>query len=159
MPKMTNAIEQFYLYAKEECTMSEELNTVLINDNVKADFFIVCKKFADISLNAPKFKTDDSLGVMGYFQPLDIERAKRAARDFYLKHRLNDIEGYMETIHKLHHLAVEWDDERTKSGLLQSETYNYSHGFMGIYFNFEKLPEDIWTKISDETKEYIQFPN
>ena len=62
----------------------------------------------------------------------------------------------METIHKAHHLAVECNDDRAKSGFVQSKTYNNGHGFMGKYYNFQELPEDIWMKICDETKEYIQ---
>lgn len=156
MPKVTDAMEQFYLYIKGDCAISDELNNVLASDEVKIEFFTLCKKFADISLNAPKFKDEESGGIAGYFQFSDIEKAKNAARDFYLKHRLNDIDGYMETIHKVHRLAVEWDDARTKSGLVQSETYNYGYGFMGRYYNFQELPEDMWMKICDETKGYIQ---
>lgn len=156
MHKITDAMEQFYLYAKEDCAISDELNSVLVSDEVKMEFFTLCKKFADISLNAPKFKNGESGEFMGCFQFSDIEKAKIAAREFYLKYQLNDMEGYMETIHKVHRLAVEWDDERTKSGLVQSETYNYGYGFMGRYYNFQELPEDMWMKICDETKEYIQ---
>lgn len=156
MSKVTDAMEQFYQYAKDDCVISDELNNVLVCDEVKIEFFTLCKKFADISLNAPKFKDEKSGEIAGYFQFSDIEKAKNAARDFYFKYQLNDIDGYMKTIHKVHRLAVEWDDERRKSGLVQSDTYNYGYGFVGRYYNFQELPEDLWLKICDETKKYIQ---
>lgn len=61
----------------------------------------------------------------------------------------------MKTIHKVYHLAVEWDVERIKGGLVQFDTYGYGYGFVGRYYNFQELPEDIWLKICDETKKYI----
>lgn len=61
-----------------------------------------------------------------------------------------------DEVKKVYHLAVECNDERAKSGFVQSETYNYDHGFMGKYYNFQELPEDIWITICAETKEYIQ---
>lgn len=156
MSKVTDAMKQFYLYVKDECVISEELKNILISDEVKIEFFTLCEKFADISLNAPKFKDKVSGEIGGCFQFSDIENAKNAARVFYLKYQLNDIDSYMETIHKVYHLAVDCNDDRAKSGFVQSEIYNYDHGFMGKYYNFQELPEDIWITICAETKEYIQ---
>ena len=156
MPEISDAMEQFYQYAKDNDAMSDELCNILVSDDIKIEFFVLCKKFADISLNAPKIKDKISGEIMGCFQFSDIEKAKNAARDFYLNHQLNDIEGYMGTIHKMHRLADEWNDKRTKSGLVQSEKYNYRYGFRGIYYNFQELPEDMWVQICDETKEYIK---
>ncbi len=68
MPKITDAMEQFYLYAKDDCDINDELNNVLVSDEAKIEFFTLCKKFADISLNAPKFKDEESGEVAGCFQ-------------------------------------------------------------------------------------------
>ena len=97
MSKVTDAMKQFYLCVKDECVISDELKNILISDEVKIEFFTLCEKFADISLNAPKFKDKESGEIGGCFQFLDIENAKNAARDFYLKYQLNDIDSYMET--------------------------------------------------------------
>ena len=155
MSRASDAIEQFYQYAKDECAISDELNSVLVRDEVKIEFYNLCKRFADISLNALKFKNGKSGEIMGVFQFSDIEKVKHSARDFYLEHQLRDIEGYMESIHKVHRLAVEWDDGRRKAGLVQSETYNHGEGLVGYYYNFQELPEDIWMKICNEIKESI----
>ena len=56
MSKVTDAMKQFYLCVKDECVISDELKNILISDEVKIEFFTLCEKFADISLNAPEFK-------------------------------------------------------------------------------------------------------
>ncbi len=60
MSKIDNAMEQFYQYVKYDHALNDELSDVLVNEEVEKEFFDLCKKFADISLSAPKFKDEKS---------------------------------------------------------------------------------------------------
>ena len=143
-----NSKEQFYLLAEE--FLSEELKRLLDSDNIKLEFYDLCKKFADISLNAPKIKDPKTGEVGGYFQNADISIAKEETTTFVKKYGIVDIDAFMESIHNLHGYAVEFDDVRATSGFMQSESYNYNGGFFGIYYNFQQLPDDIWKTICNE---------
>lgn len=145
--------EQFYSYAEE--LLGKELKQLLDSDDMKLEFYDLCKKFADIPLNAPKGKDPKTGELLGSFQFTDIDLAKEATVSFVKKYNISDLDAFMETIHILHEHAVEWDDIRAKSGLVRSESYNYNGGFFGKYYNFQCLPDDIWKTICTEIIETV----
>ena len=148
-----DAKDQFYLYAKE--FLGAELEQLLDSDDKKDEFYSLCKKFSEISLNAPKFKDPKTGKVEGCFQYDDMDSAKEATVEFVKKYNIHNLDAFMESIHRLHGHAVEWDDARVKSGFVQAESYNYNGGFFGTYYNFQCLPDDVWEDICKEIIEAI----
>lgn len=145
--------EQFYSYAEE--LLGEELKQLLDSDDMKLEFYDLCKKFADITLNAPKRKDPKTGKLEGCFQYDDMDSAKEATVKFVKKYNIHHLDSFMESIYRLHGHAVEWDDARAKSGFVQAESYNYNGGFFGTYYNFQCLPDDIWKTICIEIIETI----
>ena len=136
-----DAKDQFYSKAKE--FLGAELEQLLNSDDKKDELYNLCKKFADISLNAAKFKDPKSCNVEACFKYDDTDIAKEKTIEFVKKYNIADLDALMETIHKIHMYAVEWDDNRAKSGVVQTETYNYKGGIVGKIYDFQRLPDDI----------------
>lgn len=86
-----------------------------MSNDIRAEFFNLCKRFADISLNAPKYTDKESGDVVGCFQFSDIEKAKNAARVFYFKYQLNDLESFMEKFIKFIILLLSGKIEEQKA--------------------------------------------
>lgn len=122
------------------------------------EFYDVCKAFADISLNAPKYRLPGTCDIQGSFQFSDIEIAKNKAKNFYEKNAIDNMEEYLFAIKELHRLAVEFDDPRCTGGRVMSENNNFTFGTYGKYYNFAEIPLDIWNQIENDVKEYIQNP-
>lgn len=145
--------EYFYMYAKD--FLGEELEQLLDSDDKKDEFYSLCKKFSEISLNAPKFKDPKTGNVEGCFQYDDIDCAKEATMEFVKKYDIQNFDAFMESIHRLHGHTVDCYDNRAKSGFVQTDSSNYNGGFFGIYYNFQCLPDDIWETICAEIIEEI----
>ncbi len=123
-------------------------------DNI-SEFYELCSKFSDISLNAPKFVDRKTCDVQASFQFTDIDNAKLHFKNFMRDKELDDVEGVLDAIGIMHRFAVAWDDPREKSGIVQPEGYDWMPGFTGKYHNFCELPEDIWQKIRNELIEEL----
>lgn len=156
MSKTMDYLEYFYQYAKSNDCLNDELTDLLKKDKTKKEFFDLCKKFEDISLNADKFIVDEPNAISACFKFSDIALAKEAAKTFYILYHIKNVDEYIEAIHKLYPQTVEQDDDRQKSGFIRNEDINRSLGYYGIYFNFRELPENEWDKISKELKEYLK---
>lgn len=122
------------------------------------DFYNVCEKFADISLNAPKYRVPGTCDVQGCFQFKDIERAKRSAKAFFADNSLKNVDEYMLAIRTMHRLAVDFNDSRCLGGIVKPENTDSSYGSFGSYYNFAEMPSNIWQDVEKETKEFIQNP-
>lgn len=139
-----------------ERTLGTELEKLLDNEDKKEEFYGLCKKFSDISLNAPKFNDSKTGNIGGSFQYADIDLARNSTVEFVKRYNIHNLDAFMESIHRLHGYAVEWDDERTKSSFIRAKSYNYNGGFFGTYYNFQSLPDDIWKDICKEIIEEIK---
>ncbi len=120
-----------------------------------SEFYEVCSKFSDISLNAPKFVDHKTCDVQASFQFTDIDIAKVHFKNFMRDKELNDVEGVLDAIGIMHRFAVAWDDPRVKSGIVHPEGYDWTPVFAGKYHNFCELPEDIWQRIRSEIIEEL----
>ena len=155
MSKTTDSLEYFYQYAEDNNCLNDELKKLLTNDETKKEFFELCERFEDISLNADKFKGDEPRAVSGCFKYSDIALAKEAAKSFYISHNIKDVDAYIEAIHQLYPQAAEQNDSSQKYGFIRNEGINFSLGYYGTFFCFKELPEDVWDGLSKEVKEYL----
>lgn len=155
--RISNSKEQFYYSLIEnEVLKGMEIFHVL-KDNY-LDFYDVCEKFADISLNAPKYRVPGTCDVQGCFQFVDIEKAKSGAKVFYNANSLKNIDEYMIAIRTMYRLAVDFNDSRCLGGIVKPENMDSSYGSIGTYYNFAEMPSNIWNDVEKETKEIIQKP-
>lgn len=121
-----------------------------------SQFYELCSKFADISLNAPKFANHKTCDIQGVFLFSDISIAKSALKAFVIEHKLRDIQGLLDAVRLMHRLAVAWDDPRVKSGVVYPERYDCQLGFIGKYHNYCDLPDDVWYRIENEIINEVQ---
>lgn len=116
----------------------------------------MCERFADISLNAPKYRVSGTCRVQGCFQFIDIEKAKSDAKVFFDDNSLKNIDEYMLAIRTLYRFAVDFNDSRCLDGIVKPENTDASYGTLEAYYNFTKMSSNIWEDIEKETKEFIQ---
>lgn len=150
-----NSKEQFYY----SLIKNEEIKNMEIFDVIEEnylDFYDVCEKFADISLNALKYKVAGTCDVQGCFQFTDIERAKQCAKEFFDNKSLKNVDEYMLAISLMYRLAVDHNDARCLGAIVKSENKDSPIGSLSTYYNFAKIPSNIWQDIEKETKEFIQ---
>ena len=84
MGKISNSLERFI----NEVKTNEQIKEMKIYDVLVSncdDFYHVCEKFADIGLNAPKYRVPGTCDVQGCFQFEDIRKAKEIAKKFLKK--------------------------------------------------------------------------
>ena len=135
---------------KQACFIDSELGKILADNMHNSGFYELCKKFADIGFNAPKWR--DGLNVQALFQVNDIEIAKLETIHFCKENNVHDIESFLSIVEVMHPFAVEDEDSRRHSGIVLNDDNTASVGLYGMYYNFQMLPEDIWVKLSDEIK-------
>ena len=153
--KISNAVEQFY----SSLTDNEELRKMKIYEVLEdscMEFYNVCARFADISLNAPKYRILGTYDIQGCFQDKDIEEAKEVAKDFYARKSIEDVDELLKAIRVMYRLAVDFDDTRCSSTVIKSENVDNSYGYLGTYYNFAEIPQNIWDDVEKETREFIQ---
>lgn len=71
--KISNAVEQFYCSLTENEELRKMKIYVVLEDSCM-EFYNVCARFADISLNAPKYRILGTCDIQGCFQYKDIEK-------------------------------------------------------------------------------------
>lgn len=155
--RISNSKEQFY-YSLIENERLKDMKIFNVLKEKYMDFYNVCEKFADISLNAPKYRVPGTCEVQGYFQFKDIERAKRSAKAFFADNSLKNVDEYMLAIRTMYRLAVDFNDSRCLGGIVKPENADSSYGSFGTYYNFAEMPSNIWQDVEKETKEFIQNP-
>lgn len=155
--RISNSKDQFY-YTLIENEMLEDMEIFHVLRDKYLDFYDVCEKFADISLNAPKYRVPGTCVVQGCFQFTDIEKAKNRAKVFYNVNSLKNIDEYMTAIRTMYRLAVDFNDSRGVGGIVKLENMDSSYGSIGTYYNFAEMPPNIWNDVEKETKEFIQNP-
>ena len=154
MSVIENSRQYFYLELQNNKEQIAQLWPGV--DNLEdTQFYELCQKYSDISLNAIKQRIPGTCDVQGCFQFADIESAKHATKNYVVEWEIKDIDTLLSLIHDFHSHAVAWDDKRTTSGRVLPENYNYQSIYGGKYFNFKELPEDTWESIALEVKEYI----
>lgn len=151
--RISNSKEQFYYSLIENKTLKNMEFFDILKEKYM-DFYDVCERFADISLNAPKHRVSGTCDVQWCFQFKDIEKAKSVAKVFYDDNSLNCVDEYMLAIRIMYRLAVDFNDSRCLGGIIKSENAD-SLGYIGTYYNFTEMPENIWEDVEKETKEFI----
>lgn len=121
---------------------SEKLNGILQNTEAQDDFWNLCKSYAEIGLNAPKYRTPGTCEVKGAFQYADIDNARDKAVEFIQKYNIADTDAFFDLVEKMYIHAVEFDDNR-HGGLVKPESTSMS-GFAGKYYNFAEMPDDVF---------------
>lgn len=135
-----NVKNVFLHHVKDNKLINEMTIYDAINNNCE-DFYYVCRKFADIGLNAPKLNQDGNIKV--FFRPEDIENAKEAAKTFYIEKNISEIDEYLEAIKELCEFAVEIGDSKSAVILNDKGSKDSSNIIYGTYYNFAKFPKKI----------------
>lgn len=149
-----NSVEHFINTVKANEQISKmKIHDVLVNNC--EEFYKVCEKFADIGLNAPKFRVPGTCDVQGLFQFEDIRKAKEIAKQFYIEKSVVDVDEYLTAIERVYTVAVDFDDDRCSGGMIRPENADFSNGMFGKYYNFAEIADDVWQDIKKETKQYI----
>ena len=52
---------------------TDELSAILRNEEAQDDFWNLCKSYAEIGMNAPKYRTPGTCEVQGVFQYTDVD--------------------------------------------------------------------------------------
>lgn len=152
-----NSVDQFLNTLKTNEQICEmKIRNELVNNY--EEFYKVCEKFADIGLNAPKYRVPGTCDVQGCFQFDDIRKAKEIAKQFYIEKNIVDIEEYLTAIERVYTLAVDFDDDRCHGAMIRPENVDFSYGMFGKYYNFAEIADEVWEDIKKETKEYILNP-
>lgn len=90
------------------------------------EFYNVCARFADISLNAPKYRIPGTCDIQGCFQFKDIEKAKQIAKEFYTRKSIEDVDELLKAIRLMYRIAVDFDDIRGLSAVMKTENTDSS---------------------------------
>lgn len=128
--------------------ISENLNVILQNTEAQDDFWNLCKSYAEIGLNAPKYRKPGTCDVQGVFQYADIDTARENTVEFIEKYNIDDREDFFNLVEKMYTHAVEFGDTR-HSTLVNPETTSMS-GYAGKYYNFAELPDDIFKDLKQK---------
>lgn len=155
--KISNAVEQFYCSLTENEELRKMKIYAVLEDSCM-EFYNVCARFADISLNAPKYRIPGTCDIQGCFQYKDIEKAKWVAKAFYTRNSIEDVDELLKAIRLMYRLAVDFDDTRCSSAVIKPENTDSSYGYFGTYYNFAEMPQNIWEDVEKETREFIQKP-
>lgn len=89
MAIIRNYFDQFINHIKSDEHIKNMKIYGVLEENFE-DFYFVCEKFADIGLDAPKYRIPGTCDVQGCFQFEDIRKAKEAAKSFYAEKNITD---------------------------------------------------------------------
>lgn len=131
---------------------SEELNDILQNTEAKNDFWNLCKSYAEIGLNAPKYRIPGTCDVQGLFQYAVIDYTRDKTVEFIQKY---DIDDLFYLVEKMYTRVVEFNDER-HSGLVKPESTSIS-GFAGKYYNFAELPDEVFEELKKNSLDRLNI--
>lgn len=92
--------------------ISENLNVILQNTEAQDDFWNLCKSYAEIGLNAPKYRKPGTCDVQGVFQYADIDTARDNTVEFIEKYNIDDREDFFNLVEKMYTHAVEFGDRK-----------------------------------------------
>lgn len=135
--------------------ISENLNVILQNTEVQDDFWNLCKSYAEIGLNAPKYRTPGTCDVQGVFQYADIDTAKDNTVEFIQKYNIDDVDEFFDLVEKMYIHAVEFNDNR-HGGLVKPEPTSMS-GFTGKYYNFAEMPDDVFEELKKNSLDKLNI--
>lgn len=127
---------------------SDKLSYILQNTEGQDDFWKLCKSYAEIGLNAPKYRAPGTCEIQGVFQYTDIDNARDNTVEFIEKYNIDDREDFFNLVEKMYTHAVEFGDTR-HSTLVNPETTSMS-GYAGKYYNFAELPDDIFKDLKQK---------
>lgn len=129
-----------------------EILEVVSNYEGLSDFYCLLKTFAEIGLNSIKIDQIDCGEIRACFKYDDINKAVDASNEFYNKHKITDIDSFIDAIHYYHPFALDNDDERQKCAYIEN---NHSTYVTGYFYTFNALPESIWSSIEEEIKKQL----
>ena len=103
-----NKCEGFYNHfsSVEDRIESNEIKQLVAEKQSESGLYELCKKFADIGINAPKQKVDKLGNVQGCFQFKDIEAAEQAFMSYIETYEIKDSEGLLQAVEELHQFAT-----------------------------------------------------
>ncbi len=130
------------------CMTKEDFLKQVPSDFSNEEFYILCKSFIDVALNADKFKTPDGK-VAGRFYQCDMDKAAFLVRNYLDNYK---IEPYIlkRSIRLYSHYSISDDDKRQKS-FLDKNPHNGSMptNQAGTLYFFTELPNGIIDDIFD----------
>ena len=135
--------------------ISENLNVILQNTEAQDDFWNLCKSYAEIGLNAPKYRTPGTCDVQGVFQYADIDTAKDNTVEFIQKYNIDDVDEFFDLVEKMYIHAVKFNDNR-HGGLVKPEPTSMS-GFAGKYYNFAEMPDDVFEELKKNSLDKLNI--
>lgn len=122
--------------------------TGILSKNKDCGYYELCQSFLDISLNAPKFRTEDGK-VAGSFQYEDIENAKNKTLDFLRSNNIEDTATFFEILENVYPLSGSSNDSRPKTAYIP-ENENRRFGYAGNFYDFTKISDDVYSKIIED---------
>ena len=138
--------------------ISENLNVILQNTEAQDDFWNLCKSYAEIGLNAPKYRTPGTCDVQGVFQYADIDTAKDNTVEFIQKYNIDDVDEFFDLVEKI--LCMGLNDvvvSASPGGILVSdkEQSSYIKPFVNMLDHQVMFAEESWGnfKVIDIDKE------
>jgi|GEM_PF-5127485 len=149
MAMIGNAEEQFYQILKDHIAKGVVADNLEIGFNGNVDFYELCKMYADVGLNAPKWKSKDGLHIEASFQFEDMDRVVDTTVAFIKQYEITNTDSLFEIIRVMHPYAVEWNDNRPRSTTTLKDDSNRYTPRVGNYTVFSQLPEDLFNEIKE----------
>lgn len=106
------------------------------------EFILLCQRFVDISLNAPKRVIPGTTELQACFQYKDMDAAKTAFLCFCDHHGIEDKKIYLDFIRIVSPWSVYHDN--TTSGTIMNQSHTWGSGNYGMYYDTTVLPDDTW---------------
>lgn len=116
-----------------------DIDTELVH---KEEFILLCQKFVNISLKAPKCVIPGTTELQASFQYADMDAAKAAFLRFCDLHGIEDKKMYLDFIQLVSPWSVYHDN--TMSGAIMNPNHTGGSGNFGSYYDITVLPDDTW---------------
>ena len=133
------AKENFYNYFLKDKPINDCMEKLQkVSDS---GFYEVCCLFLDVNLNSIKFKD-----VSAIFQHKDIDFAVNETRRFIEEQEITDANELLDLVYEYHPKAIRARESRCMGGVVWEENSSL-FGKVGKYYNFSKIPLNIWEEI------------
>ena len=149
MARIENAEQQFHQILNDHINKGVVAENLEIDFSENTDFYELCKRFADVGLNAPNWKSEDGLQIEASFQFEDMDNAVNGTIDFIQKYKIANTDALFEIIRVMHPHAVEWEDKHSRSATTWKNDNNRYAPRVGNYTVFSQLPEDVFNQIKE----------
>lgn len=110
------------------------------------DFYLLCKAFIDVALNADKYKTPEG-AVAGNFHLEDMNKASKLVKDYLAKYEIN-AESLKRAIKVHAHETIDDDDKRQKAFYDQNTNRVNAPAYQtGTLYIFTEVPNNVMEEI------------